>query len=73
MESSHPSDWDETFQYLSHEILAPEFIPTDLQQVPTPPVRLGPLRRIFCGSANLTLICSRYRPRISSRRALWRP
>jgi len=63
MDSSHSSDWDETFQYLSQEMLAPEIMATDLQQVPTPPVRFGPLR---CGSANLTLVCFRYRPRLFS-------
>ncbi|KAF9645349.1 hypothetical protein BDM02DRAFT_3131151 [Thelephora ganbajun] len=34
----YSNDWDETFQYLSREILAPEVIAADLQQqVPTPP------------------------------------
>lgn len=38
------NDWEETFQFLSREILAPDAIATDpLQQVPTPPVRFGPL------------------------------
>lgn len=41
-------DWDETFQYLSHEMLEPDFTATDLrQQVPTPPVRFGPLPLMF--------------------------
>lgn len=42
------SDWDETFQYLSREMLVPEVIATDLQQqVPTPPVRFGSLPIVF--------------------------
>jgi hypothetical protein len=41
---SYQSDWDETFQYLSREMLVPEVLETDLQQqVPTPPVRFCPL------------------------------
>lgn len=41
---SHQTDWDEAFQYLSRDILAPEGITADpQQQVPTPPVRFGPL------------------------------
>lgn len=35
---SCPSDWVETFQYLSREVLSPEGIATDpQQQIPTPP------------------------------------
>lgn len=52
-----PSDWAETFQYLSREVLSPEAFATEmLQQVPTPPVRSGPLPRIF--AAALTLLLS---------------
>jgi len=64
---SHSNDWDETFQYLSREMLVPEVIAMDLQQVPTPPVRFGPLPRFLSHGANLTLVCSDYRPQIVSR------
>ena len=50
---SGSDDWDETFRYLTREILAPEFMTTDLQQVPTPPVR--PAALDFGYGANLTL------------------
>ena len=41
---SFSNDWDETFQYLSREMLVSELMSTDLQQqVPTPPVRCEPL------------------------------
>lgn len=54
----HSNDWDETFQYLSREMLTPEVIAMDMQQqLPTPPVRFGP-SRIFFHGANLALICS---------------
>ena len=37
---SFSSDWDDTFQYLSREVLVSEALEADLQQqVPTPPVR----------------------------------
>ena len=50
------NDWDETFQYLSREVLASEVIEPDLQQqVPTPPVRHGPHPQTFCHCANFTL------------------
>jgi len=51
------SDWDETFLYLSREIFTPDIITTDLQQqVPTPPVCLGPFLQIFAMA--LTLLWS---------------
>lgn len=68
---SYPDDLDEAFQYLSREMLAPEVTASDLQQVPTPPVRFVPLPWIFATAANLTLFCVRYRPRTSSRLVPW--
>lgn len=48
---SRPSDWAETFQYLSCEVLSPEAFATEmLQQVPTPPVRCAPFLRIFAAA-----------------------
>ena len=53
---SHSNDWHETFQFLSREVLVPEAIAADLQQVPTPPVRFGPLLMFL--STALTLLWS---------------
>jgi hypothetical protein len=50
------TDWEDTFQYLSREILAPETIAADPQQVPTPPVCFGPHPRSFATA--LTLLWS---------------
>ena len=42
------NNWDETFQYLSQQFLAPELVETDpQQQFLTPPVRFRPFPRIF--------------------------
>ena len=68
---SFSNDWDETFQYLSREMLVPEVISTDLQQVPTPPVRFGFPSKVYYRT-NLTLVCSRKSPRTSSRLVPWR-
>jgi hypothetical protein len=71
---SFSSDWDETFEYLSREILASEVIETDLQQqVPTPPVRcFGPLALTSATELTLLWVCPRKRHRISSRLVLRR-
>lgn len=51
---AYSTDWDETFQYLSREMLIPEVIETDLrQQVPTPPVRFGPFPRLLTTALTL--------------------